>query len=152
MSDASDHLVVTIGVFGTVGLALGVIGFLAAGVAQARFVDAAGGSAEQFGPVFLNVVHFGVLVTAMFVAPVLAGALSTFSGANIHDRGRSVGVGAAGSLVGYLLLVPLAVTLTNFGAPDAAAPLVGNWSLLGGGAVATAFVGAVGGLLGSLLY
>lgn len=150
MASGTDLFVVTVGLFAVVGLALGTLGFVSAGVAQTQFVDEADGDAERFGIVFLSVVHFGFLSAVLFLSPVLAGAIGVLSGSQLHDRLRAGAVAGGGSLLGALLLVGIALPLTNLGSGVADAPVV--YQLLVAGPVLSGVVGAIAGVLGSLLY
>lgn len=152
MASATDLFVVTVGLFAVVGLALGTLGFMSAGVAQTQFVDQAGGAAEEFGVAFLSVVHFGFLSAVLFLSPVLAGAVGVLSGSQLHDRLRAGAVAGGGSLVGAALLVGIAVPVLNAGSEVASAPFVGEPVLLAVGIVLTGVVGTIAGVLGSLLY
>ena len=152
MTDAKDLFVVTVGLFAAVGLALGVVGLLSAGAAQTRFVEEAGGAAEEFGVAFLSVVHFTLLGVVLFLSPVLAAAVGVVSGTRLHDRMSAAAVAGGGSFVGFLLMAGLAVPLTNLGSGLASVPVASVPELFGAGAILTALVGAVAGVLGSLLY
>lgn len=152
MTDARDLFVVIVGTFVTVGLSIGVVGFLSATTAESRFLDTAAGGAEQFGPVAVEIAHFGALVTVLFCSPILAAALGVLSGARLHDRTASTVVAGGGALVGFTLLASIAIVLTNLGTAEGTAPLFSQPLLFGAGAVVTGLTGAVSGLLGSVLY
>lgn len=152
MSDTKELFVVIVGCFAAVGLALGVVGFLSADIAQSRFLDPAGQGVEQFGSFAVDIVHFGLLVTVLFGAPVLAAVLGVLAGARLHDRGASIAVGGGGALVGVVVLAVLSVTLTNQGTTAGTAPLFSQPLLFATATTMTAATGGIAGLLGSLLY
>lgn len=142
-----------VGVFATVGVALGVVGFVAVDWARTQFVTGASGSdPATFGPVFVALVAFQTTVTLFFIGPALAAALGLLSGSRFTDRQRAGVVGAAGALVGFFVMTGLGLlglsvpsgagTEQTYALGGALGPL-----LLSG--VATAASGGVAGVLGS---
>lgn len=140
--------------FATVGVALGVVGFVTADWARTQFVTAATGSTPAtFGPVFVALSTFQTTVTLFFAGPVLAAALGLLSGSRFAAPTPAAGVAAAGALVGFFAmagfgLVGLSLpsgggTQQTYALGQAVGPL-----LLSG--AATAATGGVAGALGSL--
>lgn len=97
-----------VGVFALVGVALGVVGFVAGDWARTQFVTAATGSTpETFGPVFLALSVLQTTVTLLFVGPVLAVVLGLLSGSRFVDPSAAAGVAAGGALVGFFCMAGL---------------------------------------------
>ncbi|MFB6102720.1 MAG: hypothetical protein ABEJ73_09155 [Haloplanus sp.] len=142
-----------VGAFAAVGVALGIVGFVAVDWARTQFVTAATGSApETFGPVFVALSVFQTTITLFFAGPVVAAALGLLSGSRFADVWTATGVAAGGALVGFFVmagfgLLGLALpsgtgTAQTYALGTAVGPL-----LLSG--VATAATGGAAGALGS---
>ena len=94
--------------FALVGVALGVVGFVAGDWARTQFVTAASGSQPAtFGPVFLALSVFQTTVTLLFTGPVLAAVLGLLSGSRFADPSAAAGVAAGGALVGFFCMAGL---------------------------------------------
>jgi len=142
-----------VGVFALVGVALGVVGFVAGDWARTQFVTAAGGSAlETFGPVFLALSVFQTTVTILVTGPVLAAVLGLLSGSRFTDPSAAAGVAAGGALVGFFCMAGVGLlglsALSGPGTAQIYALRTALGPLLLVGAVTTA-VGGGAGALGS---
>ena len=142
-----------VAVFALVGVALGVVGFVAGDWARTQFVTAAAGSApETFGPVFLALSVFQTTVTLLVVGPVLAAVLGLLSGSRFADGSAAAGVAGGGSLVGFFCMAGLGLlglaALSGPGTGQLYALPAAVGPLFVAGAVTTG-VGSVAGALGS---
>jgi len=91
-----------VAVFALVGVAFGVVGFVASDWARTQFVAGATGSQpETFGPVFLALSIFQITVTLFLAGPVLAVVLGLLSGSRFADV--SVAAGVAGGVPVFCL-------------------------------------------------
>jgi hypothetical protein len=139
--------------FAAVGVALGVVGYVAADWARTQFVTAATGSApETFGPVFLALSTFQTTVTLFFAGPVVAATLGLLSGSRFPDATTAGAVAGGGALVGFFLMAGFGLV----GLSLLSGPGTGQTYALGGAVgplllsgVATAATGGVAGILGS---
>jgi hypothetical protein len=139
--------------FALVGVALGVLGFVAGDWARTQFVTAASGAApETFGPVFLALSVFQTTVTMLVVGPVLAAVLGLLSGSRFADPTAAAGVAAGGALVGFFCMAGLGLlglsALSGPGTAQVYSLRGAVGPLLLAGAVTTA-TGAGTGALGS---
>ena len=139
--------------FALVGVALGVLGFVAGDWARTQFVTAASGATpETFGPVFLALSIFQTTVTVLFVGPVLAAVLGLLSGSRFADPSAAAGVAAGGALVGFFCMAGLGLlglsALSGPGTAQVYSLRAALGPLLLSGAVTTA-TGAGAGALGS---
>jgi hypothetical protein len=150
---AGRQVGLVVGTFAAVGVALGLVGFVAVDWARTQFVAAAtGADPATFGPVFVALAAFQTTVTLFFAGPVVAAALGVLSGSRFADARRAAGVGGGGALVGFFLMAGLGLvglslpsgtgTEQTYALEAALGPL-----LLSG--VATAASGGVAGVLGS---
>jgi hypothetical protein len=152
MTSTSRTAALLVGVFAVVGLALGIVGYVAVSWAQTRFVAAAAGNAPgEFGPVFVGLVFFQTVVTDLALGTVLAALLGTLAGSRFRDPRRAAATTGAGTGVGCLLLAGLGVGLTGLAGVDQAVGLgpalgpIAATALVGGGA------GAAGGVVGATM-
>ena len=153
LPSARRQIGLIVGTFAAVGLALGVVGFVAADWARTQFVTAATGTdPATFGPVFVALSTFQTTITLFFAGPVVAATLGLLSGSRFADAGTAGLVAAGGALVGFFVMAGAGLaglslvsgpgTGQTYSLAGAASPL-----LLSG--VATALTGGVAGVLGS---
>lgn len=155
MAREVDTLAGIIAVFGTVGLGTGLTGYNTMAWAQSQFLTAAGGSAREFGPIFVALVYFQGANVAFFLGPVVATLAGLLFGTRMRDRRTAAAVAGGGALVGFYLMALLTVLLSSlalsaqgasqsFGLLQALVPIV-----LAG--IPTAIAGTIAGYVGPML-
>lgn len=99
---------VYVGIFGTLGVAFGLVGLLSVRWAESVYVVSAGGDIVQtLGPIFSGFVVFQNSVFLQFFALVLAFVFGFIFGSREYAARVGALVGGTGGLVGYVsLLVP----------------------------------------------
>jgi hypothetical protein len=138
------------GIFGTVGTALGLVGFLSVRWAESVYVASASGEAARtLGPIFAGLVTFQNGVLVQFLALVLAFVFGFVFGSREFSAGDGVLVGGVGGAVGYVTLAVPAIGITllapsqsqTFPPTSMLLVVLGAWLLSG-------TAGAVGGYVG----
>jgi hypothetical protein len=154
LPSASRQIFLIVGTFAAVGLALGVVSFVAADWARTLFVTAATGSQPTtFGPVFVALSVFQTTITLFFAGPVVGSTLGLLSGSRFADAGTAGLVAATGTLVGFFVMAGAGLaglSLLSGPGADQIYPLAGAVAPLLLAGVATAVSGGVAGTLGSL--
>lgn len=114
MSRVEDALAGIVVVFAAIGLGLGLTGYNTMAWAQSQFLTAAGGgTAQQFGPIFVALVYFQGAAVAFFLGPVVAALLGLLFGTRMRDPRMAAVVTAGGSLVGFLVMAFLTVAVSS---------------------------------------
>jgi len=153
LPSARRQVALIVGTFTAVGLALGVVGFVAADWARTQFVTAATGTdPATFGPVFVALSVLQTTIALFFAGPVVAAALGLLSGSRFADAGTAGLVAAAGALVGFFVMAGAGLaglSLVSGPGTGQTYPLAGAVGPLLLSGVATAVTGGVAGLLGS---
>lgn len=110
------YLVITIAVFGLVGLGLGLTGYIGMSFAQDTFVDPTASELEQgFGELFVAIVFFQSMIVTLFAGPIVAGVTGLISGVTLHDRVSSAIVGGVGAFIGFYVMVITAIFIMSLG-------------------------------------
>jgi hypothetical protein len=138
------------GIFGTLGIVFGAVGFLSVRWAESVYIaTASGDAARTLGPIFAGLVTFQNGVLVQFLAPLLAFVFGFVFGSREFSAGDAVLVGGGGGVVGYVSLAVPALGLTLLAPAESQVfpptsillVLLGAWLLSG-------VAGAVGGYVG----
>jgi hypothetical protein len=138
------------GVFGTLGIVFGLVGFLSVQWAESVYIASASGEAARtLGPIFAGLVTFQNGVLVQFLAPLLAFVFGFVFGSREFSAGDGLLVGGVGGGVGYVSLAVPAIGITLLAPsqsqvfpPASMLPVVlGAWLL-------SVVAGAVGGYVG----
>lgn len=142
------------GLFVAAGVAVGAVGAVTTGWAEATFATEAGGDAERFGPIFVAQLYFVASTTAMLVAPAVAAPLGLSFGSQAREPGDAAVVCGAGAFVGafgFLLAAVGLVVASQGAAAEQAHGLGAALRPAAVSAVASGAIGAVAGVVGQRL-
>ncbi|RLM34092.1 MULTISPECIES: hypothetical protein [unclassified Haloarcula] len=148
---------VAILVFATVGVGLGLSGYLSVGAAQQQFIGSGDGSG--FGQVFVGIIMLQSGFTMFLLGPVVASSAGLLNGIVGQDQISSTIGTSAGTLLGFYVMVVLGVYImvmaADFGSGGGGGSSTGSASnilqpVLAAG-VPTTIVGAVSSFVGSQL-
>lgn len=154
MSRAGDALAGILVVFGAIGVGMGLTGYNGVAWAQTQFLTAAGGgTAREFGPIFVALVYFQTANATFFVGPVVAVLAGLLFGTRLRRPRTAAAVVGGGSLVGFYVMALATVLVTSLAlggpAADQAFSLGQALGPLLTAGLPTALVGAVAGYVGS---
>lgn len=142
------------GLFVVAGLAVGAVGAVTTGWAEATFATDAGGDAARFGPVFVAQLYFVASATAMLVAPAVAAPLGLSFGSRAREAGDAALVCGAGAFIGafgFLLAAIGFVVASQGAAAEQAHGLGAAIRPAAVSALASGAVGAIAGVVGQRL-
>ncbi|WP_058367491.1 hypothetical protein [Haloparvum sedimenti] len=142
------------GLFVATGTAVGTVGAVTTGWAEATFATGASGDAARFGPIFVAQLYFAASATAMLVAPAVAAPLGLSFGSRAREASDAALVCGVGAFVGGFGFLLAAVGLVVASQGAAAGQAHGLGAALRPAAVsalASGAVGAVAGVVGQRL-
>lgn len=146
----SRHLGVYAAIFGTLGVAFGLVGFLSVRWAEAVYITSASGDAVRtLGPVFAGFAALQTGVLLQFLAVVLVFVFGFVFGSREFSPRDGALIGGAGGVVGYVSLMAPALGLLLV-APSGAQlfPLSSILVVIVGTLVVSAVAGTAGGYVG----
>jgi hypothetical protein len=147
----SRFFVVYLGVFGSLGIGAGMIGFLSVQWAESVYlISASGDLAQQLGPIFSGFVVLQNSILIQFFAIHMTLLLGLLFGGQKNRGQDGALVGGLGGLIGYLSFFIPAVGLLLVAPTESQLFQISSILLLVAGSfVISGLTGAVGGFIGA---